>query len=60
LQREAGVVDDEVFESFGWNSQVLRTPHFSEWSETALATGASPRFAAFFRQWTSEHSDANR
>ena len=55
LQREAGVIGDEVFEAYGWNSGVLRTPHFDEWSERALATAATPVFADFFLQWRAEH-----
>ncbi len=54
LQREAGVIDDEVFEAYGWNGLVIRTPHFDEWSERALAT-VTPAFADFFRQWRAEH-----
>jgi len=60
LQREAGVVDDDVFESFGWTSPALQTPHFAEFRERALAAGASPRFAEFFREWMAEHSEASR
>jgi len=55
LQREAGVVDEEVFESFGWHSPVLRTSHFDEYSERAIAAAASPEFAAFFRSWMAAH-----
>ena len=53
MQREAGVIDDEVFEAYGWNGVPIRTPHFDEWSERALGTAAT--FAAFFRQWRAEH-----
>ena len=55
MQREAGVIDDEVFEAYGWNGAPIRTPHFDEWSELALGTAATPTFAAFFRQWRAEH-----
>jgi len=56
LQRKAGVVDDEVFESFGWNSPVMQTAHFREWSDRALAAGTSPEFASFFRAWMTDPS----
>ncbi len=59
LQREAGVIDDEVFEAYGWKSPVIRTPHFDEWSERALAT-VTPAFADFFRQWRAEHAAGYR
>jgi hypothetical protein len=55
LQREAGVVDEEVFESFGWNSPVLRSTHFDEYAERAISAAASPEFAAFFRGWMVSH-----
>jgi hypothetical protein len=56
LQREAGVIDDDVFEAFGWNGGPIRTAHFEEFSERALATAASPAFAEFFREWRADHA----
>ena len=55
LQREAGVIDDEVFEAYGWSGPIIRTTHFDEWSEQALST-VTPAFADFFRQWRAEHA----
>ena len=60
MQREAGVIDDQVFEAFGWNAASIRTPHFEEWSEQVLAVGATPAFAEFFRQWRAEHASEFR
>ena len=57
LQREAGVLDDDVFEAFGWNGAVIRTAHFGELSERALDVSASPAFAEFFRAWRADHVD---
>lgn len=41
LQREAGVIEDDVFEAFGWNGAVIRAAHFDELSERALEVAAS-------------------
>ena len=54
VQLNAGILDENVFEAYGWNSPVLQTPHFLEWSERALDAGASPTFAEFFRQWMAD------
>ena len=49
------MIDDGVFEAYGWNGAPIRTAHFEEWREWALSTGATPAFADFFRQWRAEH-----
>jgi len=51
VQLNAGILDKDVFEAYGWNSPVIQTPHFLELIERALDAGASPKFAEFFRQW---------
>jgi hypothetical protein len=56
MQREAGVVNDAVFEAYGWNGAPIHTAHFEEFQERALATAASPAFAQFFREWRADHN----
>lgn len=54
MQREAGVVDDRVFEGYGWNDAVLSWAHFREWwfliRGSDLAVGSD--FAHFFQERT--------
>ena len=52
LQHRAGVVSDEVFESYGWRNLLWITPHFQEMSEAILRVAVSPEFAEFFVEQT--------
>lgn len=49
FQFTAGIVDDRIFESYGWNDAILTRPHFREfWKDWGGAESASSEFAAFF------------
>ena len=52
MQYQAGIVDETVFESYGWRNLVWQTRHFREGSESMLDVGVSPEFAEFFRSRT--------
>lgn len=51
-QYRAGVVSEDVFESYGWRNLLWVTPHFREVSDAALGVAVSPDFADFFRERT--------
>jgi len=59
VQRNAGFIDDAVFESYGWRNLVLGTKHFRTMvtSGQILAATVSPEFQQFFLDWLSNHSD---
>lgn len=49
LQFEAGVVDDRIFDSYGWNDAILTKRHFREfWNDQGGGAGVSPEFRRFF------------
>lgn len=49
LQYVAGVVDDRVFESYGWNDALLTRRHFREfWNRQGGRAGVSTAFREFF------------
>ena len=48
LQHREGLVPDAVFESYGWNDGVIRTPYFARFWETVAANVVSPEFRKFF------------
>lgn len=53
-QYRAGVVSEEVFESFGWRNLVWITPHFLDVRDALLRVAVSPEFAGFFIERTAE------
>lgn len=53
-QHRAGVVSEEVFESYGWRNLLWITPHFREVSDAILRVAASPEFAEFFLERTAD------
>jgi hypothetical protein len=49
LQFESGIVDDRIFESYGWRDAILTRPHFREfWDHRGGGAGVSPEFRRFF------------
>ena len=51
-QHEAGLVDDRVFKSYGWNYTLFNTRHFrSYWFRFGSRTSTSPEFRQFFEEW---------
>ena len=48
LQHREGLVPDAVFESYGWNDGIIRTPYFAEFWETGAHRVVSPEFREFF------------
>ncbi|MDX1388126.1 MAG: ester cyclase [Acidobacteriota bacterium] len=54
LQYRAGLVSEDVFESYGWRNLLWITPHFLEISDDMLRVAVSPEFAEFFRDRTAE------
>jgi hypothetical protein len=49
LQYGAGVVDDRVFDSYGWNDALLTRRHFREfWNRQGGRAGVSGAFREFF------------
>ena len=54
LQNRAGIVSDDVFESYGWRNRIWVSPHFLSQSEGILSVAVSPEFAYFFKARTSE------
>ena len=54
LQHRAGVVSDDVFESYGWRNRLWVTPHFLARADVVLSVAVSPEFAEFFRSRTSD------
>ena len=60
LQNRAGIVSDDVFESYGWRNRIWVSPHFLRVSEGILSVGVSPEFADFFKARTSELEPVRR
>ncbi len=58
FQREAGVIDEDVFEAYGWNAAPIHSAHFRELSEGVLAGGTSRSFADFFLNWMADYSNS--
>ena len=54
LQNRAGIVSDDVFESYGWRNRIWVSPHFLAQSEGILRVGVSPAFADFFEARTAD------
>ena len=54
LQNRAGLVSDDVFQSYGWRNLIWVSPHFLSRSEGILSVSVSPEFADFFKARTSE------
>lgn len=54
LQRQAGVVDDRVFEGYGWNDAILGWAHFREWwfGYRGSYLAVADDFTQFFEQRT--------
>jgi len=51
-QYEAGLVDDRVFRSYGWNYTLFNTGHFrSYWFRFGSRTSTSNEFRQFFEEW---------
>ena len=53
-QHLAGIVSEEVFESYGWRNLLWITPHFRAMSDAMLRVAVSPEFAEFFLERTAE------
>lgn len=54
MQFEAGVVDEIVFESYGWRNRLWQTRHFREGADRILDVAVGPAFAEFFRSRTAD------
>ena len=54
LQNQAGIVSDDVFESYGWRNRLWVTPHFLGNGNGLLDVAVSPEFAEFFRARTAD------
>ena len=52
MQYKAGVVDEIVFESYGWRNRLWQTRHFRERMDRILEVAVGPEFAEFFRSRT--------
>jgi len=60
LQNQRGLVDEFVFESYGWQSVLWRTPHFRAISERLLSVGVSSGFSDFFNERTAHLTEFSR
>lgn len=54
LQARAGIVSEEVFDSYGWRNRLWATPHFLAQRDPILRVAASPEFAEFFKERTAD------
>ena len=54
LQHQKGLVDETVFESYGWPSRLWQTPHFRAMFGGLLRIGVNPEFADFFTLRTAD------
>ena len=48
VQHRLGLVDEAVFDAYGWNRNIHRTPYFQEWWNTYARAWVSSDFREFF------------